>query len=506
MEKTFDITEFKGLNDYGTPLLNASYTRSLNATVTQYNRLLGGLGINKLRSISSASATTPILGLMAFYDTALTNTLYRMTPTKVHRLNTGTEAWDDATGIDLTGDATVIPQHVVHKDFLVFANDGADQPRRVAASGDATVLGGTPPYAKAIWQGWGYLFLGNISTDGSTFSPRQVNYSDDYNVNWDLCTGNELNFNATNGEILAGAQVGEIVVVLKSDSLYQLSFEGGSVRFRQPRIQNFQHGLIAPASLALLDGLGLVFLGTDYRLHFTDGFSVKTLPPYVQRKLDASLVRARARFAVGVNYPDKDTYSLFYESVAADSWNRSRITFNFRTGEFNHRTYTAHEFVRALAFRYASTSANMLIASTSTLVYELDTLIEGDDGTAISRYYDIDWTNLNFTGEKFLKGIDIEAVRNATGRISVSVAADNSPLFVYEKFFDLRGLGTSQEYVKVAYRIGAGLKGHKFKIRIKMFHDSGVQVEIVPPARIIYEPVSEGLDEGKNTTAPQRMS
>jgi len=148
----------------------------------------------------------------------------------------------------------------------------------------------------------------------------------------------------------------------------------------------------------------------------------------------------------------------------------------------------------------------MLVASTSTLVYELDTVIAGDDGTAINRYYDIDWTDCHFTGEKFLKGIDLEAVQAATGRIAVSVAADNSPTFVYEKFFDLRGVVGSQEYVKVAYRIGAGLRGHKFKIRIKMFHDSGVQVEIVPPARIIFEPVSDGLDDGKNTTAPQRMS
>ena len=130
MEKTFDITEFKGLNDYSTPLLNASYTRSLNAVVTQYNRLLGGLGINKLRSIDTVSATTPIIGLMPFYDTALNNTLYRMTPTKFHRLNTGTDVWDDATGTDLTGDEDTIPQHVVHKDFLVFVNDGEDQPRR----------------------------------------------------------------------------------------------------------------------------------------------------------------------------------------------------------------------------------------------------------------------------------------------------------------------------------------------------------------------------------------
>ena len=505
MEKTFEITEFKGLNDYGTPLLSASYTRSLNAVVTQYNRLLGGLGINKLRSISTTSSAA-IIGLMAFYDTTLANTLYRMLPAALERLNTGTNAWDDATGTALTGSASTIPQHVVHKDFLVFVNDGEDQPRRIGASSTSAVLGGTPPYAKAIWQGWGFLFLGNVSTDGSTFFPRRANYSDDYNVNWDLCTGNELNFNATNGEIVAGMQVGEVVVVFKSDSLYQLNFIGGSVRFTQPRIQNFQAGLLAPASLALLDGLGAVFLGTDYRLHFTDGFSVKTLPPYVQRKLDVSLLKTRARFAVGANYPDRDTYSLFYQSASADSWNRNRITFNFKTGEFNHRTYTAHEFIRTLAFRYAATSANMLVASTSTLVYELDTVIEGDDGTAISRYYDIDWTDLHFTGEKFLKGIDLEAVKSATGRISVSVAADNNPDFVYEKFFDLKGLVGSQEYVKVAYRIGAGLRGHKFKIRIKMFHDSGAQVEIVPPARAIYEPVSEGLDDGKNSTSPQRMS
>lgn len=504
-EQTFDIREFRGLNDYGNPLNNPSFTRSLNAVTIRNNRIVGALGINKLRSISTVSATTPIIGLMPFYETDLDTTLYRMTATKLHQLNTATDAWDDVTGTDLTGSSTTLPQFCVHKDTLCFTNEGEDRPRKLTGSGNSAELGGTPPFAKGMCQGWGYLFLLNYSSAGSTFLPRNAIYSDDFDVNWDLCNGNELTFNETNGELITGITLGDLIVFFKSDSLFRVTFEGRPVRFKQPRL-DFDAGLLAPLSPAICMGFGVPFLGTDYRMHYTDGHFVKTVPPYVQKKLDDTLLKSRARWAVGANYPDKDSYSLFYQASSSDSWNRNRITFNFRTGEFSHRIYTAHEFVRLGLFRYDRNSAYTLIGSTTNLVYELDSEEEGDDGTIINRFYDFDWMDLGFTGEKYLKGVTFEALRNANGRVAVSVASDMRPDFVYEKFYDLRGGKPTDEYVSVHYRIDPGLRGYRFKVRLRLFHDDGSEVEIIPPMRIQWEPESPDISQqSSRSPAANRM-
>lgn len=505
MEQTYDIQSLRGLNDYGTPLLSNSYTRSLNGVVNRNNRLIGGLGMNKLRSISAASGTTPILRLMPFYDTDLTTVLYRMTPTKVYQLNTGTDVWDDKTGTALNGLSTTIPQYTVHKDTLVFVNEGLDRPRYLLGSGNSTPLASsTAPYAKCVWGSWGFLFLGNVSDNGSDFTPREVRYSDDFSQNWDLCNGNILVFNETNGAVLSGWPIGTRNVVFKSDALMWLEFTGGRSPFNQDRV-DCPAGLLAIKSVALVEGIGLVFLGTDYRLRFTDGFVSKPVPPYVQRKLDEVLYRPRARWAVGANYPDIDTYSLFFQTSSSDSWNRGRIMFNFRTGEFNYKTYTAHEFTDVATFRYNATDPTHLIASTTDKVYELDTEQETDDGTTINRYYDVDWTDLEQQGEKYLKGVTLEAVRNAKGRVGISVASNYNPDFIYEKFYDLRGLKSSDEYVRVHYRIDPGLKGYRFKVRIRLFHDDGTVVEVVPPLKIHWEPESPfSTQDHSRSPSPER--
>jgi hypothetical protein len=490
MEKTFDIKEFKGLHDYGSPMMQPGFTRSLNAVLVRYGRLVGAKGLQKLRSISTAASNSPIIALMPYYTSDLSTTLYRMTTTKVEQLNTGTDAWDDVTGTALAGVSTTLPQFCVHKDSLVFTNEGLNQPRKLTGSGNSATLGGTPPYAKGMCQGWGFLFLLNVSTDGITFTPRQCIYSDDYDVSWDLCNGNDIFFNETPGELITGVTLGDVIVIFKSDAVHQLAFEGGPVRFRQPRLP-LDAGLLAPLSAVFCPGFGIPFLDTAYRLTFTDGHVIRTLPPLAQKKLDETLYKPRARWAVGGNYPDVDSYTIFYQSSASDTFNRNRITINHKTGEFSHRVYTAHEFARLGLFRYNRNTAYTMIASTSTLVYELDAATETEDGTVLNRYYDIDWTDLGERSEKYLTGVQLEAVRNANGRISISVASDMNPQFNYEQFFDLKGGSPDDEYILLTYRIDPGLKGHRFKVRIRFFHDDGSVVEVIPPVSIFYVPESD---------------
>ena len=232
----------------------------------------------------------------------------------------------------------------------------------------------------------------------------------------------------------------------------------------------------------------MCFLDSANRIAITDGYAVKVFPPFVQRKLETVLDPANAYRSIGVNFPDKDSYSLFYIKLDGTV---GRISYNYRTGEFTHGSYPGQSFYEICTYQQDTTHARMLVGSANNLVYQLDSLSASDDGTAINRYYDTDWTECEFAGEKLLKGVTFQANKNAGGRVAISVAKDFGSTFYYEKFISLRGLPSSGTYVNVPYRIDPGLKGNVFNVRIRMFHDDGTQQEIVPPVILSYEPVSD---------------
>jgi hypothetical protein len=333
-----------------------------------------------------------------------------------------------------------------------------------------------------------------VSTDGATYYPRRAAYSDQFDTDWSLCNGQELNFNETNGELVTAWPLSDVMVFCKTDDLVQVALNTSKVRFTQRRIDT-PVGLIADRSGAHLQGLGWCFLGSDYRLHVTDGYKVTPLPPNVQKKLDDTLYKTRARWAVGCNFPDRDTYSLYYCASSSDTWNRNRISFNFRTGDFTHKTYDNHSFSDVVAYRTDRNSAYTLLGATAStfLVEELDTAVELEDTTILSRYYDIDWFDCGTAGSKMLKGVTLECVRNAANRVSISVAADGRSDFVFEKQYSLRGQNPANEFVTVHYRIDPGLKGYRFKVRLRLHHDDGTVVEIVPPVMIHYEPLDNTM-------------
>ena len=500
-ERTGKIAQFKGLNDYLIPDSDASTTRSLNAVFTKNGRIIGAPGLKKFDNISTGASST-IIKLLPFYTSNLTPTLYRMRPAAVDQYVPASHSWSDVTGSALTGFAYTLPQWVVHKDTLVFTNEGEDRPRYLTGSGNSADLGGTPPYAKMLWQGWGFMFLGNISDDGSTFFPRQARYSDDFLVNWDLCAGNELNFNETNGELVAAAPVGEVVVVGKSDSVFKLEFIGGVARFSQPKILCSQ-GILAPASFKVIEDIGVaVMLCNDNRLRFSNGFKVDVVPPSVQKKLDDTMDPENARWAFGEVYPDKDHYSLYYQAVG-DAGISNQIVMNFRTGEMNHRTYPHHEFTTAALLR--QNNINKFLLASATLVYEESQTFPTDDGSSIDRYYDIDWTDLGLNGEKWLKGIEFSTVAKKGGRVAISVAANQNDTFEFEKFYTLKNIPSSGGFCRVVYRIDPGLRGYTHKVRIRIRHDEvGSPVEITPPLKLAYEPISG--DEMPNNNVAESPS
>lgn len=467
--ETFTISGFKGLNQILIRGTDRTQTRTLDGVRLRHGKVFSQGGITKLRGITTASATTPIIALMRYEGTDQATTVLRMTPTKVHKLNTSGNSWDDATGTDLTGISSTRPQWTGHKGVLVFTNEGKDRPRKWTGSGNTTVLGGTPPYAKAIADYEKFLMLGNISSDGTTFNPRRIAYSDDYDVNWSSCTGFEINLDETDGEIRAMLPLGKVLIVYKADAVQPVRFVGGNTRFTHD-VFPFDQGILAPRSLQMVGNAAHAFLATDLQLYRVSTDGIKALPPFVIDQLQSTMDVSKATAATSAVAADVDSYHLLYPVATSDTYKRGRISYNFRTGEFFHRTYAGHEFLDIMAFKYAPNEAEHVIASASDLVYEIDHTTVDDDGTAVSRYIDTDWQDFENDEEKYLRAVQLRFKRSPGVRVKISLALDDLETFRYEKVYDLKGR-SGEETTRIEYNPPQDLTGRSFNVRIRFFHD-----------------------------------
>jgi hypothetical protein len=492
--KTHPITQFKGLNERliigSTPL----ETTSLDNVIVRNGEVRGRKGINEWNDITTAETDTPIIGLAAYYRaTNQTTTLLRMMPLSVKVWNSATSAWDNITGTALTGDSTTRPQFTTmgELDLLMFTNEGNDRPRKYSGTGNTTELGGTPPFAKAIESYVGFLALGNTSDDGVTFSPLQVVMSDDPDNTWTDCSDTDIfvvtmTLDESPGEVLALKAHGMDMYAYKSDAIVQIKLTGGVTRFQRRKL-DFPMGILAPLSLQQLGELGQIFLAQDRNLYVNNGQTVQALPPHVQKSLQETMSAAKAPFVRSAVDLDNETYHLFYQR-SGSTYLDGRLSFNYRTGEFYKGVYPV-EFNSALGFRTANTAAWKVLASSSTLTYELDTGTN-DNGTAVSRYYDIDWTQFGSPGNKWFTGGEFVFEKARDCRVRISVAVDKSSKFSYRKTFTLQGNDPDETETRVEYNLPSPVFGSWFKVRVEMLHDDSTNVvklkefqpEIIPMA------------------------
>ena len=505
--RPFPIQHFLGMDQNAIPGADPRYTRDLDGVQPRFGRLLGMGGTDELRDITTAFTTTPTIGLYPHIAVTLTSKLTRMSPTAFEWLDTSSDVWTDVTGTALTGASTDRPQYDMISTSLIFTNEGNDRPRKWTGSGNTAVLGGTPPFAKALASYVGFVLLGNVSDDGTftdvTDGAITGRYSDDWDNDWTLCNGNEIILDETPGEILAIKVFGRDSIWFKSDGLVNVRWTGTGIRFIQNRI-NFAKGIVAPLSAQVTEA-GVFFLSTDLELCVTDGQQVKVLPPRVQRKLQETLDVTKALRVVGVVVGNEETYNLFYPTSTADTYNRGRICYNFRTGEFWHRTYSGHQIVRATTWRQNNTTDEFLVAAASDdIVYQLDTTDIDDNGTKVARYYTTDSLNFGAPVEKYYRGMELTFKRAQDVTVKVSVAKDDSDQFLYEQSFSLKGVQGRTDVI-VEYRPPQPLKGWNFNTKVRFFHDGTTNKGELINALAWWEPVVEEKRERRDETVDAVM-
>ena len=480
--RTIWIEGFKGLNDSVVPGISPVLTPQLSNVKINHGRVIGRGGMTKYLGIDT-DAGAQIIGLFNFRRASGTHTLVRMLPTAMERLS-GT--WGDITGTALSGTSSTRPQFDIIDDILVFTNEGLDRPRKWTGAGNTANIGGTPPFCKGLKAWIGFLFLFNVSDNG-TFTDifdghRMGKYSDDWDNDWSICDGNEVVLDETPGAWVASEILGRNMIAFKTDGLVQLRFVEGQTRFHQERVP-IDVGCIAPLTIAKIGEAGICFLGTDGMLYIITQEGIKpvsfdalfnTLPPHLDEN--------RFKFARSLVDEDDHIYYLLYNSGSEDindehldSW----ASYNFRTGEFSKGTLgnvssagvLSKIVTSASGFRPADDDEQALVVGTTDdtagqLVHEFDAGTD-DDGVAITREWITNWQNLGEEG--WLHGARLIFKKNATAKVRVSVARNLGESFRFEQVFSLAGGKPVDDVVELNYRFPPQWTNWA-NIRVRMLH------------------------------------
>lgn len=179
----------------------------------------------------------------------------RHTRYNIEKYNTGSSAYDDITGSDMSGAETdYFSSAVITEDDVYVFTNYTDNIRKWTAAGNTQLLGGSPPKARYIEYMTPYLLLANVEESGTAL-PTKVRWSDTGDIeNW--TTGNSGSQLLTHepSAIRGMRQMGDFIFFYKEKSIYRGRQVSSSDVFSIEPF-DFDKGLYSPRTVVNAEGV-----------------------------------------------------------------------------------------------------------------------------------------------------------------------------------------------------------------------------------------------------------
>lgn len=370
---------------------------------------------------------------------------------KIERWNSGTSAWVDITGTDLTGSVddmidTAVPL-IDGQPALVITN-GIDNIRKWTGTGNTQdldiALGDTIPIAKFIQEYKTYLVCANIK--GGVDIDQRVQWSDTA----DPETWNDGNAGSTDlvedGEEITGLNIfGDYLCVHKKTSIYLGYLVSTSAIFRFDR-KTTEIGAIANQSIVNLPTGEQIFLGHD-GLHLFNGVSAPVIISPVNDEIRDSLNKEYAYKAWGVLVQEKDEVwigipignqvvgetvykynyktGLCYKDTRSDintAWQASSST-SLTWDDFDNSVTWDSLIDRWNSGQLGTLAGEIHFGSSDGYTTIQDIAVTADNGVAI----DCSWTSKDFENEekgRLSRWLELQLWAKGSGTIKVEYSTD----------------------------------------------------------------------------------
>lgn len=204
---------------------------------------------------------------------------------KIESYNIISSAWDDITGVDLTGGNTDIVNTAIPllagKTILCITN-GKDAIRKWTATGDTTTLGGSPPVARFIQEYKTYLVGANIG--GGVDITQRVQWSNTADPEeWVTGNAGAVDLIEDGDDITGLSLFGDYICVHKEKSIYLGYLVSSDIIFRFDR-KATGVGTIANNSIQNLPTGEQIFLARD-GIYLFNGINCRSLSPAITEEI-----------------------------------------------------------------------------------------------------------------------------------------------------------------------------------------------------------------------------
>ena len=393
-------------------LLDDTKTADLQNSKIEDGLIKDRLGYTEVAASFSVASNNPVMECFEWGDSSGTLKPVFATTEGLVELTTPSTWNARFTGVALTGAATdpvfLTPLESTSSESLYCCN-GVDTLKVWTGTGNWTTLtttGKTTLKAGCI-LGWnGHLLCGDV-TENAVNYPFQVMWS---NVG-DATTWNgasagfgNLTREKVNGRVQTMVPLGDVVVVYKKSSIYQLSYQG-SPNYFIARMKISDSGAISRKAVAPFEDFHLVV--TEENIHIFDGFSFikPAIGDRIKKKFFTDLNWAARGTIFTQTDADKYEVWIFLPTGVATSPNAAWC-WNWRDDSWTYHTFP-ESIYSAGRFNETFTNRQVVLGTNAKPVYFQNGTT--DDGTAITAYWRTKLNDYSTLGQGL--STDIKTVR-----------------------------------------------------------------------------------------------
>lgn len=272
-----------------------------------------------------------VLHLDVFETTAGIQRLIRCSKRSVERYNAGSGAWENITGVDLSGDETDFFSscNVTELNLWLFTNNLKNNMRLYTDSGVTRDVGGSPPRAKTIEYLSPYVLAGNLQVAGDAY-PQKVEWCNTGQPeNWSTGNAGSALLADEPSHIKRIKRLYDYAFVYKEKSVYRGRKVSTSAIFDFGGPFSTGKGLASMRSLAS-DGSSDFYMGL-FDFYQNNGVRVTSIGASVREYIFGRLNRARIDTCFAVHI-EQYREIWFYITTSGNDWPTEVWKYSYETG------------------------------------------------------------------------------------------------------------------------------------------------------------------------------
>lgn len=395
----FDFTG--GLNTKSPPMV----LKSTEASDLQNINLLPTGGIQKRNGNSVFNSTAmdsgnAIHGIGYYRTSPSSDYLMSIAGTKIYKSDNLDGTMDDITGaVSITTGKDNIWTYAQMNNLAIFVGGGPDAPIKWNGTGNAAVLGGTPPNGAFCIAANNRLFIGNTSSNPSRMYWCTLGNPED----WSGSGSGSQDVRLNDGDDLVGASVVglDTMLLFKQSSIHMLNIRSAPFPLYQ---LFFDVGAVSKRGIVSVDGV-VYFITPEPRMKATDGTNVISFPSSIDDVWD-SLNKNRLKYIHGIYNRRLRQIMWFVSSNSATTHDLCLIW------DLDHKCWLKHTSGHAMNVSSLTADRTIYAGGYDGKIYKLDDATSYNDASEsnpiIDAYWRSGWLDFNSSLEsKTLQYIDL---------------------------------------------------------------------------------------------------